>query len=270
MTNSFRTAPVKALALATALALPATPSLAQSAAVPNGPTEFETAGEPKRFPAIFGSASAFPSPGGTGYVGLTAIYPRGGIYDEDEAGILRADGDFGFGYTLGNPIDSLSATFNVALTSLTPFGDSGAVGIDLSRALFVGDTALTFAGVSVNNIVTWGDATVSPTSYTVYVSHLFSLQSSGNETPIQLTLGYGDQTTYLNDFLDIGEGVFWGVGVGLSRNLSVSLSGTRNELHVGMGFGIDSLPNWSFAAGVYDLQDHFDNRQFAVSVSRGF
>jgi hypothetical protein len=235
-----------------------------------GPTALAGAGDsPRRFPSIFGSASAFPSPGGTGFVGLTLVYPRQDV-PANTTGADLFDGDFAFGYTVGNPVENISATFGVTITSLKGFGEDGAFSLGLSRALYVGDNALTFVGLSATNLGAWGDAADSPESYAAYVSHLFSIPSAGGEVPVQLTLGYGDRTNYDDAGIAIGEGAFWGIGVGISEQVSASIAGTENEVHLGLGLGLRRFPNWSVSTGVYDVFDNIGRQQFALSLSRGF
>lgn len=250
----------------------ATAALAICAAAPLAAEPAEDAGDGPAlaFPSIYGAASAFPSPGGTGFVGLTLVYPRRDL-PAGSFSLDRSDGDIVAGYTIGNPIDSISATLTIAITSLTDaFADSGALGVDLSRALFVTDDTLTFLGVTASNLAAWGDAALDPEAYEIYVSHLFSAPSPRTEIPVQVTLGYGDRTTYDDNGDFIEAGWFYGLGFGVTEHLSASVSGTRTQVNAGLVLGLDALPNWSFSAGVFDLADTVGRRQVALTVSRGF
>jgi hypothetical protein len=264
-------APMRAaLCLMAAVALTGPVSAQPVGTSREGPTALAGSGEtPRRFPSIFGSASAFPSPGGTGFVGLTLVYPRQDV-PAGTSGTELFDGDFALGYTVGNPVDNISATFGLTITSLKGFGEDGAFSIGLSRALYVGENALTFMGVSGTNLGAWGDAANDPPGYAAYVSHLFSVPTAGGEVPMQLTLGYGDRTNYDNAGITIGEGLFWGIGVGVSEQVSASIAGTENEVHLGLGLGLRRFPNWSVSTGVYDVFDNIGRQQFALSLSRGF
>lgn len=229
-----------------------------------GPTQIETpSGEARRFPSVFGAASAFPSPGGTGFVGLTYANPRGGVEGQGP------DGDFGAGYTIGNPIENVSLTFGLAITSLEGFGDSGSLSLNAARAVSIGAQSLTFVGASASNLAAWGDAEASPEAYAVYVSHLRTFPTGSGELPVLFTAGYGDQIT-LDDFGAVGDGAFVGVGVGVARNLSVSMSATETQLNTGISFGIPEIPRLSVSMGIFDVTNNVERRQFSLGVSFGF
>ncbi|WP_425073732.1 hypothetical protein [Sagittula sp. S175] len=222
------------------------------------------------FPSTFGAPSAIAGAGGSGFIGLTLVYPRRDV-PSNASTKDKLDGDIVVGYTVGNPIDNISLTFSAAITSLTnTFGDSGALAIDLSRALYVTDDTLTFIGATASNLAAWGDARIDPEAYSIYVSHLFSLSGPRAEIPMQITVGYGDQSTYDDWGINVEEGWFYGIGVGLTPNLSASLSGTRNQLNIGANASLPFLPDWGISAGVYDVTDNVDRRQFAISISRAF
>lgn len=256
---------ILSLALAVALCCISQTSFAQTAgASRDGPTQIATgAGQPRRFPSVFGAATAFPSPGGTGFVGLTYANPRGGIEG------LGPDGDAAAGYTIGNPIENVSLTFGLAITSLQGFGDSGALSVSAARAVSVGERSLTFAGVSASNLAPWGDARAAPQAYAIFVSHLRSIPTGAGELPVLFTAGYGDQIT-LDDRGFVGEGAFVGVGLGVARNLSVSLSATQTQLNTGISFGIPELPGVSVAMGIFDVTNNVERRQFSLGISYGF
>ena len=252
--------------LAVALMFGATGSIAQtSGASREGPTQIETpSGDARRFPSVFGAASAFPSPPRSGFVGLTYANPRGGIEGEGP------DGDLGAGYTIGNPIENVSLTFGLAITSLEGFGDSGSLSLNAARALSIGAQSLTFVGASASNLAAWGDAEASPEAYAAYVSHLRTFPTArGGEVPVLFTAGYGDQIT-LDNAGAVGDGFFVGVGVGVARNLSVSLSATETQVNTGISFGIPDIPRVSVSMGVFDVTNNVERRQFSLGVSYGF
>lgn len=241
-------------------------SLAQaSGASREGPTEIsDGSGDSRRFPSIFGAASAFPSPGGTGFVGLNYVNPRGGVEG------LGPDGDAGAGYTIGNPVQNVSLTFGLSITSLQGFGDSGSLSLSAARALAITDRALTFVGASASNLAAWGDAELTPESYSVYVSHLFTLPTGGAELPVQLTAGYGDRIVFDETGNSIGDGFFIGAGVGVAENLSASVSASETQLNAGIGFSVPDLPGVSVAMGVFDITNNVERRQFSLGISYGF
>lgn len=252
--------------LATGLLTPIGVSAQPIGASREGPTGIvDPAGQVRRFPSIFGTASAFPSPAGTGFVGLNYVNPRGGISGEG------SDGDAGAGYTIGNPIENVSLTFGVTITSLKDFGADGSLSLSAARALFIRDRSLTFIGAAASNLAAWGDADLNPEAYSIYMSHLAALPTGRGEIPIQVSAGYGDRIRLSEDGLGrIDGGAFIGFGVGVSRNLSVSVSATETQLNAGLGFGIPEFPNVSVGVGVFDVTDNVERQQFSLSVSLGF
>lgn len=219
----------------------------------------------RAYPSVFGVNSAFPPVGGTGYVAYTHVDPRDGIAGSDQ------DGQLSFGYTIGSPIDNVSVTLQANITGLDPFGDSGNFNISLARALNVSDRSLTFIGASVGGLGAFGTATVNDEGYSVYVSHLVELGGSSNGFPLQATVGYGTQVERASDGSGlIDEGFFYGVGVGVTPNLSLSASGTTTQFNLGGAMTFDALPGFSLSGGVYDVTNETDRQQVSVTAAFSF
>ncbi|MBF9028772.1 hypothetical protein HKCCE3408_00065 [Rhodobacterales bacterium HKCCE3408] len=237
-----------------------------SGASPEGPTGIAGRdGAVRRFPGTFGAQSAIPSPGGTGYVGLNYANPRGGV---SGAG---ADGDAGAGYTFGNPVDAVSLTFGLSVTSLDRFGDSGALSLSVARVIGIGDRSLTFLGASASNLAAWGDAAAAPEGYTIQISHLLAIPTRRGERPVQVTAGHGNRTTVEDDGSGrIRAGGFVGLGVGVSEHLSLGVSATGTQLNAGLSLGLPDVPALSISLGVFDVTDNVDRRQVSLGVSFGF
>ena len=218
------------------------------------------------FPAIYGAASAIPSPGGTAFVGVTYVNPRDGISGRG------GDGDLSFGYTFGSPVENVSVTLAANILGLDPFGDSGEFYIGLSRMLRAGGNSATFIGASSNGWGAWGDADGKPVSNAIYVSHLVAFPMAGGaELPVQFTLGYGDNTT-LSDTGNgsVDGGFFYGVGVGVTQNLSLSLSGTETQVNMGFGLSVPSVPGLGISAGVLDVTDNTNRQQLSLTAAFAF
>lgn len=219
----------------------------------------------KRFPAIFGSASAIPSPTGTGYVGLTYSNPRAGISTNG------ADGDMAVGLNFGDPVNGVAVSVGMAVTGLEPFGDAGSFSINASRLVGTGERSATFVGASASSLLGWGGSANATEAYAAYVSHLTSIDSASGEIPVQLTVGYGNRIKFAsNGSGNISEGLFWGAGFGLTPNLSASVSGTETQVNMGVGFTVPGAENWSVSTGVFDVMGDVDRRQFTFTVSYGF
>lgn len=223
-----------------------------------------------RFPSIFGIPSALPAPGKSGYVGLVLVHPRRDTEGSSEL-IDQADGDLLLGYTFGNPMRGVSVHVGATITSLIGFAEDGALQASLSRAVNVSGSSATFAGISASNVAAWGDAANSPPAYAAYLSHLFTATSAqGTEIPIQLTAGFGDHAATSGGSGSNEQQPFVGLGVGISKAMNVSLSGTTKELYAGVGFGFRKLPHWSFSFGAFDVTQAQGDRQFALTIARGF
>lgn len=216
------------------------------------------------FPGTFGVPSAVAPRAGTGFLGATYANPRGGV---SGAG---GDGDLVAGYALGNPLDAVSLTFGVALTGIDPLGDSGSLSITASRLLRAGGVSATFIGASVSNILGWGDSAGRSAMSSAYVSHLVGANLGGTEVPFQFAVGYGTDNTRSSDGAGrMSDGMFAGVGVGVTENLSASVSATRTQINVGATL---SIPETSFSvtAGVLDVTGNTNRRQFSLSTGYGF
>lgn len=249
--------------------LAATYIIGSSAAFAEGPVQAPQASNASpvatlAFPSTFGVPSAVAPRDGTGFLGATYANPRGGV---SGAG---GDGDLVAGYAVGNPLDAVSLTFGVALTGIDPLGDSGSFSITASRLLRAGGTSATFIGASISNILGWGDSADRSEMYTAYVSHLVGLNLRGTEVPFQFTVGYGTDNTRSSDGAGrLSDGIFAGIGVGVTENLSASVSATRTQINVGATLSIPGT-SLSMTAGVLDLTDTTDRRQFSLSVGYSF
>lgn len=267
MGNPMQKTVLSSLALTVALVSPlavAAQGLGEQPAVQTSAVD-APGGSVRSFPSIFGAASAIPAPGGTAFVGATYANPRGGVSGDG------GDGDLLAGYTFGNPVDLVSVTAGVQITGLDPFGDSGAFSLSLARLLRAGGNSATFVGGAASNLLAWGDARAFDEQYSGYVSHAFAAPSPMGEVPLQVTLGFGTDTTLDEDGSgDLEDGIFYGLGVGLTRNLSASISGTETQLNLGVGIAVPAIPGLGVSAGVFDITDNVERQQVAVTVAFSF
>lgn len=223
------------------------------------------AATPLRFPSIFGVPSAVGPQGGTGFVALTLVNPRGGVSGEG------ADGDLSVGYTVGDAADSIGLTFGVGITSLEDFAEDGAFFLSASRQVSANANSSTFIGLQAANLLAWGDADEDDEKLSASVSHLTSISSASGSYPMQFTVGYGADNTNDDDGSgELDDGFFVGLGMGLSENVSGSISATETQLNLGLGFSVPSVPNLGISAGVFDVSDNTDRRQFSVTAAFSF
>ena len=250
--------------------------ISASAAQANGVNAASTTGAPLvlpgptatqlAFPTIFGAASAVPAPAGTGFVALSYVNPRGGVSGSD------GDGDLSFGYSFGNPIDAVAATVAINILGLDPFADSGNVSVGLSRLVNVGASSATFVGLGVTDLLGWGDAADEDVVYTLTASHLRGITTAaGREIPVQVSFGYGNETTLSDDGLGtVGPGVFVGVGVGVTETLAASFSATETQVNLGLALSIPNVPGLGISLGMYDVTDNTSRQQVALGASFAF
>lgn len=220
----------------------------------------------RSFPAVFGAASAVAGPSGVKSVSLSYATPRGGI-----AGSV-ADGDMSLGYTFGNAQRNLSVTVVANINSLEDeFGDAGNFSVSASRLVKVGPRSATFIGASVGKVGAWGDFSDEDETYSAQISSLMAFDTARGEFPVQVTAGYGNQTTLSDDGLGtIDEGFFVGAGVGLTEALSVSVSGTETQLNAGATVVVPGIKGVAVTAGMYDITENAERQQVSLSVGYSF
>lgn len=213
------------------------------------------------FPGVFGVPSAVAPKGGSGFAGLTYVNPRGGIAGNGGDASLSA------GYTVGNPVENVSVTFGLSISGTIPFGDAGSFSVSASRLLRAGGSSATFVGASASNLANWGAGSDDP-EYSAYVSHLVGVQTGSVEIPMQLVLGCGTSNTR-NSAGGLDDGAFAGLGVGVTENLSASVSFTRTQLNAGVTATIPDT-SMSMSLGVLDATDRNDRQQVSLSIGFGF
>lgn len=217
------------------------------------------------FPSTFGVPTAVAPKPRTAFVGATFVNPRGGL-----SGSGR-DGDIVAGYSIGNPIDAASLTFGVALTGIDPLGDAGAFSLSASRLLRAGGTSATYFGASASNLAAWGASADRSEAYSAYVSHLVGVRvGAAIEVPMQFTIGVGtDVTREEGGTSGLSDGLFAGIGVGVTEHISTSLSATQTQVNMGATISLPSA-GVSATVGLLDVTDNTDRRQFSLSVGFGF
>ena len=229
----------------------------------NSPSDFGNA-PVLAFPSTFGVPSAVAPKPKSSFIGATLVNPRAGIPGGN------FDGDVVAGYSIGNPLDAVSLTFGIALTGTSPLGDAGSFSVSASRLVAAGDTSVTFIGGTVSNLLPWGVNKNRDATYSVYVSHLMAFAGPSTEIPVQISAGYGNETTRSADGSgSLKDGAFVGVGIGLTKLLSASLSATTTQLNAGFALGIPNT-GASVSFGVFDVTDNTNRQQFSLSVAYAF
>ncbi|WP_010141969.1 hypothetical protein [Oceanicola sp. S124] len=211
---------------------------------------------------MFGADSAFILPHGGVFAAGTLSDPRGGIAGND------MDGDLSFGAGFGNPIDAIGFEVDLNITGTDPLFDSGNLTLKAARALLVSDNNVIFGSAAVSNVAPWGDAKLGDTTWNVTVSGLTQFEGPSLVHPVMWTVGYGSDAVLSTPGSSLTEeGLFAGVGVGLTKYVGLSVSGTENQLNAGLGFKVPGLDGVSITYGVNDITDNMERKQQMLTIS---
>lgn len=210
--------------------------------------------------SILGIPSGFGAPRGV-------VFASGALTNRRDRQILGdVDGSFAFGFGFGNARNGIGVTPLVDITSVTPrkFGSSGKVSVKLSRELSFAERWVGSAALDLENLVTWGDSNVLDRTWTLSYS---AVRPAGPRArvPLMYTLGYGSGVA------DRGttDGVFGGIGLGLSEYVGVSLAWYGDEAIGGLSIWPDDEKNMQISLGIGDITNRVQGRRllFAVSFS---
>ncbi|MEP0455617.1 MAG: hypothetical protein ABJD57_22410, partial [Roseibium sp.] len=95
------------------------------------------------------------------------------------------------------------------------------------------------------------------------------LEKGNVEVPLQFVVGYGTDNTRQSDGITVDDGAFAGVGVGVTSNMSASMSFTETQMNLGASFSIpDSTISTSL--NLLDVTDNTNRQQVTLSVAYGF
>lgn len=257
----------KSLAVASALILTSNAVSAQSlparTQADTAPYTLSTNGKaPRAFPGVFGVPAAFIAPGGSAFASLKYTNPRGGVAGRG------GDADISLGFGVGNPINSVGLNFGADITGTQPFADTGSFSVTAARALKMSPNNITFGSLGVSSLGGWGTSKGASPKYTATVSHYTQLGQAGNRFPLMVSAGYAAQNTYSTTAIgQLSDGVFAGVGLGVTPNLSVSASATQTQLNLGASMTIPGLKGVAFSAGYHDVVNTVQRRQMSFTIS---
>jgi hypothetical protein len=212
---------------------------------------------------MFGAGTAFTLPQGDGFIGATIVDPRGGVQGSG------SDGDLAFGAGFGNPFKSVGFEVDVNVTSLKDnFADSGSLTLKASRALFAQPNHVVFGSISAANLGAWGEAKASDESFNLTFSGITQIDGYTLIHPLMWTLGYGSDPVLITaGSSQTEEGIFAGLGLGITEYFGISLSVTENQLNSGVGFKIPGLDGVSISYGINDITDNMERKQQTLSIS---
>lgn len=211
---------------------------------------------------MFGADTAFVLPHGGMYFGGTLSDPRGGISGND------SDADASFGIGFGNPVDSIGFQADVNITGVDPFLDSGNLTLKAARALALRPNHVVFGSLAVSNVAPWGDAKLGDERWNVTVSGMTQIDGPQLVHPVMWTIGYGSDAVLSTAGSSLTEeGLFAGIGVGVTEYFGVAVSGTENQLNAGVGFKVPGAEGLSISYGVNDITDNMERKQQMLTVS---
>lgn len=206
--------------------------------------------------AIFGIPSGFGAAPGIGFVAIAGTNRRDRRREGDW------DGSLAFGFGFGDPVRGIGVTPIVDVTSVSPyhFGSSGKIGVTLSRAVSFGPGWSGSVGLSLENLIRWGDSSVLDPEASLAVSAVHGL---GNGMPLMLSAGYGTGVS------DGGrdDGGFLGVGLGLAPKAAVGLGWYGDEAVGGATFWPGERGNMQISVGIGDMTDRVSGRRLLLAVS---
>lgn len=217
---------------------------------------------PRRL-GIFAIPSGYGVPRGWAFVAAAATNRR------DRGRLGDWDASLAIGFGLGDPESLIGVTPVIDITSVSPdhFGESGRIGVKLSRALPLGHYWRGSVGLDLGNLATWGDSrTLDPeASLAVTV-----IRDSGPATrvPFMLSFGYGTGIASRGT----APGFLAGIGVGLGSATSASLAWYGDEAIAGVNFWPLRNRNLQISAGIGDIMGNVGGRRllFAVGIAAPF
>ena len=178
-----------------------------------------------------------------------------------------ADGSAAFGIGFGDANAGLGFQVTGHVTSLTnALGDSGYFALKASTRISDGPTPI-YAGVSVENLLSWGDSKTADIRGDVMLTAFPTLTLGNGKTyPLMLTLGVGSDLR--NNATD--PGIFAGAGIGLTSTTGLSAAWTGEDVALGVSFRPRELRNMTVSAVLEDAFNQEDNRRVTISLNWAF
>jgi len=167
-------------------------------------------------------------------------------------------------FGLGDAIRSVWVTPVIDITSVTPskFGTSGKIGVQLSRQVPLSSGWRGSVALDLANLITWGDSNVLDVEYGIAFS---AVRPAGPQAalPLMLSLGYGTGVA------DRGttDGLFAGVGLGLSDSYGASLAWYGDEAIAGLSIWPTDEKNVQLSVGIGDITNRVGGRRLLLSLS---
>ncbi len=208
--------------------------------------DFEEKDHDQKSPGI-----SFTTP--TGYASSWRQYFAGvGFVDRGRYG-TKFDGGIGAGLGFGNPYKSIGGSVFVGYGSILtdPFS-SGSLSLSIGRVI----KNTWSVSIGVNDLVSWGDNKIEPSSVYLATSNIFRLKKNeGFLSYLALTLGAGNGYFLKeeNVLKNKGISVFGSLGVPLFSSLNWVSSWNGQNLDSGLSYALTK--NITVNGGLLDILD---------------
>ena len=207
---------------------------------------------------LFGIPTGFGAGRGIWFASVAATNRR------DRRQIGDWDASLAIGAGFGDPVNGIGITPVIDITSVSPFhfGESGKVGVKLSREMRFGGEWRGAVGLDLDNLLTWGDSRVLDPEWTLAVSAV-RLGWPDWPHPVLLSAGIGSGVKARST----DPGWFAGAGVGLNERFGVSLGWYGDEAIGGLNFWTGKNGNLQISLGIGDIGNNVSGRRLLVAVS---
>ncbi|MCK0094128.1 hypothetical protein MWU60_00980 [Yoonia sp. F2084L] len=209
-----------------------------------------------KFVTLLGIHSATVAPSGILFGGVSQSFNLEGDDSEEDVaaslGFGLGDANNGFGLQFTATANSETDTFD----SFSYFGLKTATRLQSAAAP-------TYIGFAIDRIAGSGAAEDVDEAASVMLTRFSSMQAGNSSYPTIATVGAG---THVSD-LATEPGVFFGAGIGLSRNLGMSAAWNGEWIELGTGFKIGAIENLTVTLAVADALNETDRQQISLGLS---
>lgn len=215
------------------------------------------AAQEPNFLSIQGIGGARTAPGGSLFLSVEGSDRRPG-------GLRELDGSLAFGAGFGDQETGLGGEIAVELTSTEPedFADSGYLSAKVGGRVLRG-LGQNYLALGAEGLAPWGDARGREVNVTLTGTHVdyFGPIANGRYYPVMVSLGYGSRQKRGTD-----PGLFAGIGVGLTPNISVSLASDAGQIDAGIGLRLERFARTTFMFTAHDLAQADGKTRFSISI----
>lgn len=214
----------------------------------------------QKYVTVLGIQSATVAPSGLIFGAGSSSFEIGGA-NAPTGGV----GVFGFGF--GDAEQSIGGQ-----ATLSVFGANGGnsayryLGLKAAHRLDTPDP--TYVALALDRLAPTGPISGDDPAATLVLTRFsnYLAEPGGDAFPVMMSLGVGSQVS------DQGSspGVFFGAGIGVTRNLGVSAAWNGSDVDLGAAFRFEELENAGFSVLLTDALDQNDRQGISLGVSLFF